>query len=507
VFNKTMIVVATFFLVACGGGGSESNSPVLPPVSSTEDPVISQFSFLVADNPELVEDINLQINDQMITGRLATNSPVNDLVASIQHQGSTLKVDAVTQSSGSTANDFTGIVDYSVTTDDGRSATYSVDLTRFTGLPVIYLSTDGNLAIDSKEDYVPGTVIIDGGRNFEGLPEAEMKIRGRGNSTWFLHPKKPFQMKLSEKFEMLGMPEDKKWLFLAEYSDKTMMRNTVVFEMGYLSSLDWTPKSEFAEVYLNGDYNGTYNITQKVEEDGDRVDIGDEGFLLEIDQLERLDSDDVYFETGEFLINIKAPDVVQADANYAYIKSLITQFESSLFSNNYLDQATGYRRFIDMDSFVDWYLINEITKNQDSREYSSIYLNVIPGEAIKMGPLWDFDLAFGNVDYSDSRYAEGFHVRWNPWYNRMFSDPVFVSRLKERFAFFRANQGLIEDKMGSYAQKLAYAQQENNSLWQTIGNYVWPNPVIFDSYEEEVEHLKSWYARRMDWLENEFNNL
>jgi hypothetical protein len=198
---------------------------------------------------------------------------------------------------------------------------------------------------------------------------------------------------------------------------------------------------------------------------------------------------------------------VQADANYAYIKSLITQFESSLFSNNYLDQATGYRRFIDMDSFVDWYLINEITKNQDSREYSSIYLNVIPGEAIKMGPLWDFDLAFGNVDYSDSRYAEGFHVRWNPWYNRMFSDPVFVSRLKERFAFFRANQGLIEDKMDSYAQKLAYAQQENNSLWQTIGNYVWPNPVIFDSYEEEVEHLKSWYARRMDWLENEFNNL
>lgn len=188
-FNKTMIVVATFFLVACGGGGSESNSPVLPPVSSTEDPVISQFSFLVADNPELAEDINLQINDQMITGRLAINSPVNNLVASIQHQGSTLKVDAVTQSSGSTANDFTGIVDYSVTTDDGRSATYSVDLTRFTGLPVIYLSTDGNLAIDSKEDYMPGTVIIDGGRNFEGLPEAEMKIRGRGNSTWFLHPK------------------------------------------------------------------------------------------------------------------------------------------------------------------------------------------------------------------------------------------------------------------------------------------------------------------------------
>ena len=100
-------------------------------------------------------------------------------------------------------------------------------------------------------------------------------------------------MKLSEKSAFLGMPEDKKWLFLAEYSDKTMLRNTIAFELGYMSNLDWTPAGEFAEVFLNDEYNGTYNITQKVEESDNRVALGDTGYLLELDQLDRIDPDDV----------------------------------------------------------------------------------------------------------------------------------------------------------------------------------------------------------------------
>ena len=123
-------------------------------------------------------------------------------------------------------------------------------------------------------------------------------------------------MKFSSKEEFLGMPEDEKWLFLAEYSDKTLLRNTTVFEMGYISDLDWTPQSEFAEVYLNNQYQGTYNITQKVEETNRRVAITNDGFLLEIDQIFRLDPDDVYFSTDQFsVIAIKEPNIEQVDAN------------------------------------------------------------------------------------------------------------------------------------------------------------------------------------------------
>jgi len=303
------------------------------------------------------------------------------------------------------------------------------------------------------------------------------------------------------------MPEDKKWLFLAEYSDKTMLRNTIAFEMGYISHLDWTPKSSFAEVFLNGNYNGTYNIAQKVEEDDDRVSLGDTGYLLEIDQLERLDSDDVYFRTNQFLINIKEPDLNWGDEQADYIDSYVNEFETTLYGNDFADPTDGYAKYIDIDSFIDWYLISEITKNVDSQFFSSIFFTLIPGEKIKMGPLWDFDLSFGNVDYADTEFTSGFWVKFNPWFARLFEDRAFVDKVKSRFAYFRANEALIIEKINSHAERLKWSQQENDQKWQTLGIYVWPNPIVFDTYDEEVGQLKAWYLQRMNWLNGAFNNL
>ena len=125
----------------------------------------------------------------------------------------------------------------------------------------------------------------------------------------------------------------------------------------------------------------------------------------------------------------------------------------------------------------------------------------MPGEKIKMGPLWDFDLSFGNVDYSDAQYSEGFWVKFHPWFERLFQDPAFVEKVNVRFAHFKQNQNSILDKIDAYAEQLQWAQQQNNDKWQTIGLAVWPNPVVFDTYQGEVDHLKSWYSNRMEWLE------
>ena len=413
------------------------------------------------------------------------------------------------QESGVTINDFTDLVNITVENADGDTQSYTIDVAKFTGLPIIYLQTDSFLPIDSKDDYILGDIWIDGGRGFDDFEESPMKIRGRGNSTWQF-PKKPFQMKLDDKGEFLGMPSDKKWLFLAEYADKTMLRNKIAFEMGYISNLDWTPQARFAEVFINGEYNGTYNVTQKVEESDNRVALGDTGYLLELDQLERLDFDDVYFEstaTDKFIVNIKEPSLEYDSEEYSYIVNLIGDFESALFGANFTSESNGYRQYIDIDSFVDWFLISEITKNVDSMFFSSIYLNVIPDERIKMGPLWDFDLAFGNVDYADSRYPEGWWVKYNPWYERLFQDPYFVAKIKERFEYFNNNQDLIINKIDSYSEQLKWAQEENDDKWQTMGVFVWPNPVVFDTYQEEVDSMKSWYSARMSWLESAIDGL
>ena len=639
-----------FLLSGCGGGGG-SSAPTQPPVAQLP-PSMTLFSFKASENEGLDIDLTMSELNGTFSGRTLTNVSSKDLIASFEHNGSSASIGDAAQVSGTTAHDFTDLVTYTITGSDGQTTSYEVDLTQFTALPIIYLQTDYYAAIDSKEDYIPGDTSIVGGRDFDDFDLAEMKIRGRGNSTWGLHPKKPFQMKLADKAEFLGMPNDKKWLFLAEYSDKTMLRNKISFEMGYISNLDWTPQGRFAEVYINDEYNGTYNITQKVEESDNRVALGDTGYLLELDQLSRLDSDDVYFEsiiTDKFWVNIKEPSLERNSSEYAYIKTLINDFENAMSGatsmtsyfavaettsdnvwdvnlsqtmtlvpnsdytvsfrakssidrtmiaglglyhdpwtnagepvslttawqtfiltqtttdfgddqsrvlfdmggdqggevwiddvsvltadgielvangdfqsgeasweggaaaavniTSYANGTGGYAEYIDVDSFVDWYLISEITKNVDSMFFSSMFLNVMPGEKIKMGPLWDFDLSFGNVDYADSRYAEGWWVKYHPWYEHLFQDPDFVGKVKVRFAYFKDNQDFILDKIDAYAEQLQWAQQENNDKWQTLGMYVWPNPVVFDTYQEEVDHMKSWYIDRMDWLEAAFDNL
>ncbi len=646
--------VQSYSLTAVASDGTdETTQSIAITITNIDPPSLSQMGLSgTFDDGQSEELLSLDQNGKVFSGRTSHNGSVDQLVASFEYEGSLVSIGDIPQESGTTVNDFTDIVTYTVTNSDGDVENFMVDLTRFTGLPIVYLKTDDSVAIDSKDDYVRGDTSVFGGRNFDDLEQVEMKIRGRGNSTWGLHPKKPFQMKLSDKAEFLGMPNDKKWLFLAEYSDKTMLRNKMSFEMGYLSNLDWTPQGRFAEVYINDEYNGTYNITQKVEESDNRVPLGDTGYLLELDQLSRLDPDDVYFEsviTDKFLVNIKEPNLDLDSTEYVYIKTLINDFENAMLGSttmtsyfavsetnsdnvwdvnlsqtmtlvpnseyrvsfkakssidrtmiaglglyhdpwtnvgepvslttawqtftltqtttdfgddqsrvlfdmggdqggevwiddvsvltadgvelvtngdfqsgesnweggaasgsnitSYPSGAEGYAEYIDIDSFVDWYLISEITKNVDSKSFSSMFLNVMPGEKIKMGPLWDFDLSFGNVDYADSRYAEGWWVKYHPWYERLFEYPGFVDRVKERFAFFRANQGVILDKIDTYAEQLQWAQQENDSKWQTLGMYVWPNPVYFDTYQEEVDHMKAWYTNRMNWLDEAIDGL
>ena len=400
-----------------------------------------------------------------------------------------------------------------------------------TSLSRVYINTENQDSINSTDNYVLGTVTVEGGQSLKSdslisnLDSLTMKIRGRGNSTWALHPKKPFQLKLDDKAEFLDMPNDKKWIFLAEHSDKTMLRNTIAFEMGSNSSLDWSPKGEFAEVYINGLYNGTYNITQKVEEKTNRVNIGDQGFLIEIDQLERLDDDDHYVSSNQFpVLNIKAPDIndiiedfgiAAADSATTKISAFINEFENALFSNAFTDSINGYSKYIDVESFIDWFLISEIAKNVDSKSFSSIYFNVIldaeSNGKIKMGPLWDFDISFGNNDYSDCQFHEGWWVKNNPWIARLIQDPVFLNQVRARFDdHFYARKDTILNKISGYANTLMPSAIENNNLWTPyLGAYVWPNPFEgdvstgntgADGYTDAVNYMSNWYSQRMEWL-------
>ncbi len=464
---------------------------------------LSNFAFHMGNNSGFTNSIYLNKNGEVFNGSVPYNADIRHLIATFDFIGSEVRIGDQIQSSGITVNDFSEEIVYSVVGEGGTKKDFTVDIVWFTGLPVIHIYTENSVEIASKDEYVPGYISIEEGRGLYST-SLDINIRGRGHSTWFMHPKKPYQLKFENKTEVLGMPEDKKWIFLAEYSDKTLIRNRLAFEMGYMSNLDWTPQCQYGEVFINDEYRGTYNITQKVEESDYRVNIGPDGFLCEIDNSDHLDEEDIVFQSTRFTIQVKEPEISVESAEYEYIKDYIIGFENVLYASNFADPVNGYRKYIDVASFVDWYLINEIAKNVDSKDYSSMYFNLVPGEKIKMGPLWDFDLGFGNVNYADSQFPEGFWVKDHQWFSRLFEDPAFVNLVKTRFDYFRSNQAYFLQIVDEQAEYLMWAQKENNNKWGLFGNYVWPNPVVYITHSQEVNYLKTWFVERMNWLENAY---
>jgi hypothetical protein len=386
-----------------------------------------------------------------------------------------------------------------VPTDPDNDVSDDKDPSSDNGLPVIVIHTENKQGIYSKENYIKGSVQIIGSDQYDDI-NAKIKIRGRGNTTW-QNPKKPYQIKLEDKQEVLGMPKDKKWILLANYFDKTMLRNETAFDISRQSCLEWTPESRFVELYINDLYTGTYQITQKVEESDNRVDIGKKGFLIEVDKSDKIHDDDVYFTTrfDRMLFNIKEPEVKEGDEDFNFIKNHIKTFEDVLFGEGFKDPEKGYASYIDVESFVDWYWINEITKNEDAKFKTSVYLTYIPGEKIKMGPVWDFDIGLGNIPNSQ-KLTSGFWIQKAEWYTRLFQDPAFSAKVRERFAYFYNEKDKVFDKIKANADYIYDSQIVNHEKWGTLQKKLWPNPHIYDTYEEELGYLKSWLEARYEWL-------
>ena len=491
--------IFVFSLTACGQSSidGKSGNQFL-----AEQPELSNFSFLTVNNPELSDDIVLSFdnNNNTFSGVIPQNTSVEKLIATFQFSGSSVEVSGIVQTSGNTENDFTQILNYQVFS--GTDAiSYAVDVTRYTGLPVIEIQTNEFLAVDSRDTYVEAELEIEGWRYHDSNLQSNIEIRGRGHSTWDWYPKKPYQIKFDTATSVLSMLEERRWILLAEYADKTMIRNKIAFELGKLSDLPWVPSSEFLELFVNSEYQGTYHLIEKIELSSSRIDPERSKYLLEIDQLDRLDATDPYFVSNFFLFHLKEPEITQDSAAIIEVRNIILEFEDALLNQRFLDNPETYGSLIDLNSFVDWFLINEITKNIDAGAfYSSVYLTVSVDGKIGLGPIWDFDLSMAG-DY------EGWWMTSSQWFELLLLDSYFVNLVKERFNHFYANKTEIINIIDRSAKYLELASKQNDSKWGTIGIYVFPNPVYFETYAEEVDFLKNWISSRMDWLQLEISEL
>ena len=385
-------------------------------------------------------------------------------------------------------------------------------------LPTLSINTTNGVAVTSKDVYIPATFRLTGASDAP-LNEGTLEIKGHGNSTWKM-PKKPYRLNLTTNTAFMAMPADQHWVLLANYSDKTLMRNDVTFELSRLLGMAYTPRSRFVDLLFNGAYQGVYQLTEQIRIAPDRVNISEMkvtdtsattitgGYLIEVD--ERRGQDFCFTSTVSGMVFCVVNPENLRDPAWArqrqYICDYIRQTEAAIFGKRFAHPQTGYAGFIDVESAINYYLVNEIVKNVDGNLRLSTYLYKKRDGKLGFGPVWDFDLAIGNVDYRYADKTDGWYIRTAPWFARMFEDPAFQSRVKARWTQMttdRTLDGLFEYILTRW-DYLRRAQVKNFQRWPILWTWVWPNRVVTGSYDGEVLAMRDWLTDRVRWIDAQY---
>jgi spore coat protein CotH len=412
-------------------------------------------------------------------------------------------------------------------------------------LPVFSITTNGAQIVDEPKIAADFTIT----EKEEILYTGNMGIEIRGSSSQ-MFPKKSYGFETWDAegndldATLLEYPEEEDWILYAPYSDKSAMRNVLIYDLAREMN-HYASRTKFVEVSINEENIGLYVFMEKLKRDKNRIDINklkeDEnegedltgGYIIKIDKSSEGYTEQNSFnsrygssidETGSpirFLYDYPEWDEI-TEQQKTYISTYITDFEDALASDTFTDPDTGYASYIDVDSFVDFFILNEISNNVDGYRIST-WMHKEKNEKLKMGPIWDFNLAFGNADYCSGGETNVWAYRFNErcpgdfwsvpfWWGRLLEDPAFVLRLKERWNELRG--GILADdailgKVDAYRALLndSGALQSNFNRWPTFGTYIWPNRFVGANYTEEIDYLKGWISDRTLWLDNSIDAL
>ena len=378
-------------------------------------------------------------------------------------------------------------------------------MTKDGGIPLIKIKTDEGKFPQDKENYVDGTleIVEEKGSNKVIFDKADMGVRLRGNSTLEC-PKKAFRIKFDKKQSLFELPAAKSWVLLANYFDKSNIRNYLAYLTAHkLDNLYFQPSCIFVEVEFNGDYLGLYLLCEQMQTGEGRVDIEQDeyddtngSYFMELDFEDRILADGLvknvsYFESNGLFYALKYPE--DDDATYQrclYIKS----FMDTVFMK--MKNKTDYDSVMDVESFIDYYLIQELFKNVDSIQ-SSVYYYV-ENKMLYAGPVWDFDIALGVVGKNDRSsdyawYEE--HIYWvkeeSKFYNTLFKDSRFLNRVKARYTEVRPILWEIFEEIELLETYLQEEFERNEKKWEIPGDL---GPWIANRYATEYEKIKTTYG-------------
>jgi hypothetical protein len=465
----------------------------------------------------------------------------------------TLCIAVFNQSSGSsdfTARPFLSIGTSSVNQTYYPTPTWFISPAVFDSstLPIVVLDTDGMVIPDEpKIDAMMG-IIYNGPGQVNQINDpfneffGQIAIEKRGSSSGGF-PQQSYGIEtrgpdsVNYNVSLFDWPSDNDWILYAPYTDKALMRNVLTYKLGNELGR-WAPRTQFCEVILNGNYMGIYVLMERIKSNPGRV---------QIDHLDFTDTLDNHL-TGGYIVKVDkttaggviawtSPYTCQAPGTgpihfqlhdpsidtihplqKAYIQNYITDWEDALKSSTFTDPVSGYKPYIDVGSFIDYFLLTELSKNVDGYRISTFLHKQRFSEGGKLiaGPFWDYNIAWGNANYCQGGNTAGWEINFNSicggggglqnpfWWNRMLEDSLYANEVQCRWTQLR--QSIWSDSslihyIDSIATILSDPALRHYQKWPILGTYVWPNNYIGQTYQDEVNYLKTWITDRAAWMD------
>ena len=376
-------------------------------------------------------------------------------------------------------------------------------------LPKVYVETPNGVAITSKEVWTEECIIRIEDEFGEEVMNTTTNFRGRGNSTWS-YPKKPYAIKLDSKAEVLGMPKHKRWVLLANWMDRTLMRNAVAFEMAR-QIMDWAPRGEFVEFYLNGSHQGNYYLCEQIKIDKNRVNITefedgsatgeDGGYLLEFDTNYQAEINYFMSQVYGYPVTIKDPDeeiiTEWTHPYFTYIDNYIGDVENALVDNDF---ETVFSK-IDYSTYIDYLLIHEVTSNEEPKHPKSCYMYKDAGGKLCAGPVWDFD--WGTFEPNKT----GLLLTNSLWYGQLMNSAEFRTAIKARWAEIKPIFENIDTFIDEQADLIRESEAVNHEMWPIDSRHNYPNGDELMDFDSAVERMKQAIDNRIIALDSAINAL
>ena len=389
-------------------------------------------------------------------------------------------------------------------------------------LPAIHISLN-DCTLEEIHDGATGIPYEGNTLDLDGKEYTNVRVKGRGNSSWKM-PRRSYQIKLHNRDSVLAMPQAKKWLLIANYADASMMRNKLMYDLAG-QMMDFAPQSEFADLWIDGDYRGVYLVCQRIATGKTSLNLkSEQGILAEIDTFYWHDADS-YFKSNYSpavftLKDSPADDMEKEDSlarkSFSDFEDYVRRFEDLLYAEE--KDWEQISSMMDVDSFVAFYLLEEFSENPDSCRTSLYMYQDGPDDVLHMGPVWDFDKTLGYAQKGkyggdpERDYVSNIQEYMGTendctWYTELMKIPEFQDAVQDYYQttardVFLSSGQLIED----YRHRIAKSAEYTESIWPVaeIAENCGHDPVQFSCWNDAVDYLKNWTKKRIQYFDQKW---